>query len=125
MTPKQFQKYLDRDLGRCIHCHTTETLVPHHRAGRGMGGSKAADRPSNILVICARLNFELEASKPQIARGREFGWRIGKSINPATQPVYDPLEGVWWALGDDYSRTLVKTNDQTPDKIEAGLEMDF
>lgn len=88
-----------------------------------MGGAKSMDRPSNIIVICARLNFELESSKAQAAQGRLYGWKISKSSNPALEPVYDPLEGVWWALGDDFSRTIAEIGEKKASKIEAGLDI--
>jgi hypothetical protein len=70
MNKKMFQKFIDRD-GVCPHClKSDDTLVPQHRAGRGMGGSRSLDRPSNIIVLCSEANFLLEANAEFAARGR-------------------------------------------------------
>jgi hypothetical protein len=68
MNKKMFQKFIDRD-GVCPHClKSDDTLVPQHRAGRGMGGSRSLDRPSNIIVLCSEANFLLEANAEFAAR---------------------------------------------------------
>jgi len=71
-----------RDAGRCWHCGTTDDLVIHHRANRGMGGSKFLDRPSNCILICNRFNFLMESDLPAARLARDRGLKIKKSDSP-------------------------------------------
>ena len=106
MTPKQFRRYVDRDKG-CVHCGRTDTIVPHHRGNRGMGGSKARDVPSNIIVMCSYWNgiMESDARAAQIAR--EYGWKVSSHDTPKEREIYYPSEGVWYRLDDDYGKESV------------------
>ena len=110
MTPKQFARYLERD-GRCYHCGATDdTLVPQHRIGRGMGSKNAkAERVSNVIVLCSMLNGLIESDDRWAGVARANGWSLRSWQDPATAPVYDALEGVWWLLGDDFTRQLDTT----------------
>jgi hypothetical protein len=103
LTPKQFAPYLARD-GRCLHCGTTEGLVPQHRAGRGMGGSKERHRPSNIIVLCGIYNGLIEADANKAAEARSYGWKLSGWDDPLTRPVFDRSSGLWWLLDDDFRR---------------------
>lgn len=103
MNPKQFQKYLDRD-SYCLHCGATEAIAPHHRANRGMGGSKARDVPSNVVVICSQFNGEMESNYAASATARLNGWKLSAWHDPLTQPVYDAVKATWFMLDDDYNR---------------------
>lgn len=107
MTPKQFQKYLDRD-GGCIHCGETESVAPHHRLNRGMGGSKVRDVPSNIIVLCSAMNSLLESDAGIATTGRENGWKLRSGQDPKTTPVWLPMQGLWAFLGDGYDVTNVR-----------------
>lgn len=106
MTPKEFRKYLDRDL-YCLHCGDTETLVPNHRANRGMGGSKKRDVPSNIVVLCALLNGQIEGSHHHAKMAHAFGWKLSSWENPLEMPVWDSMAGVWYRLDDSYRRVAL------------------
>jgi len=56
-----------RDGHRCAICgDDNETLVPHHRAGRGMGGRRSLDRLSNLVWTCSLENGLME-SDPEFA----------------------------------------------------------
>ena len=106
MTPKQFQKYLDRD-GGCVHCGITDSVAPHHRANRGMGGSKKRDVPSNIVVVCSWLNGAMESNAGIAHKAHFHGWKLWAGENPLDVPVWDAVRREWVLLGDDFSRTRV------------------
>jgi len=107
LTPKQFRLYLDRDK-HCLHCGTTDdTLVPQHRANRGMGGSKTrGEDPANVIVLCSEINTKLESDSRCAALGRSYGWKLNSWSNPASCPVYDAYTGVWWVLDSDYGKQV-------------------
>lgn len=107
MNPKQFQKYLDRD-EYCLHCGETEAIAPHHRANRGMGGSKARDVPSNIIVICSKFNGSMEANHYDSATGRVNGWKLSAWHDPKSEPVFDAVKGEWFLLDDNFNRTQIR-----------------
>ena len=101
MTPKRFQKFIDRDKG-CIHCGEIESIAPHHRLNRGMGGSKKLDTVANIVVMCSQMNLFLETN-PEIAEwGRSNGWKLRTGQTPETSPLWLPRLGFWALLGTDY-----------------------
>ena len=105
MTKKQFQKYLDRD-GSCPHCGSTgPDLIPHHRANRGMGGSKERNRPSNILTFCALGNGLMESSPGFAALARGYGWKLFAHEDSAETPVL--LSDGWHVLDDDFGKTQI------------------
>jgi hypothetical protein len=105
MNKKQFDKYLTRD-GGCVHCgRADETLIPHHRANRGFGGSKALDVPSNIVVLCSQANLLLESNSTFAALGRSLGWKLTAGESPLTVPVN--INGRWYLLNNDYQRVEV------------------
>lgn len=104
MNQKKFQKFLDRDL-RCWHCGVAdETLVPHHRVNRGMGGSKLADRASNILVMCSAFNQAMEADYGAQMDAVAKGWKLAQGVDPSYAPVFDAYERKWWLLDDEFQR---------------------
>lgn len=105
MNKKMFQKFIDRD-GACPHCgRDDDTLVPNHRAGRGYGGSRLLDRPSNILVLCAAANFLLEADADFASKGRTYGWKLRRDQVPEFTPVL--LIDGWWLLDNNFNKTPV------------------
>lgn len=105
MKPTEFAKYLARDLRCPCSCFGREdTFVPQHRAGRGMGGSKAADRPSNIIVLCSKVNGLIESDAGWAETARVNGWKISRQDDPLNVPVYDRTLQQWFYLRDDYTR---------------------
>jgi hypothetical protein len=97
---KQFQKYLDRDDG-CVHCGQTESVSPHHRLNRGMGGSKVRDVPSNIIVICSDLNARMESDPATASMAKQRGWKLSSGANPASVAVQH-YSGSWRILDDKF-----------------------
>lgn len=104
MTPKEFRKYLNRDGEKCLHCGTTEGLVPQHRKNRGMGGSKERDVPSNIIVMCSEYNTLMEQDAQAAQRAVAYGWKVVGMDAPWLIPVYDTTAQGWFLLDDYYSR---------------------
>jgi hypothetical protein len=107
MRPKVFQKILDRQGGKCLHCGTTEGLVPHHRKNRKMGGSRRLEVPSNVLAVCSLLNGLMESDAQTAEWARDRGWKLRNNQDPAMTPVKDNTTNSWWLLDDDYGRTEV------------------
>jgi len=107
LTPKQFQKYLDRD-GGCVHCGETEAVAPNHRANRGMGGSKKRDVPSNIVVLCSYLNGMIESNSSQAHHARMAGWKLFSHEDATSTPLWDAQTSEWVLLADDFSRAPVE-----------------
>ena len=106
MNSKTFERYLARDGGKCIHCDEREALSPHHRANRGMGGSKLRDVPSNIVVLCSRANNLLESSGTFAKLGRDLGWKLTAGQVPSETPIN--IDGEWYLLDDNFGRVKVK-----------------
>lgn len=108
MTPKEFAKFLARDI-YCLHCgRQDDTLIPQHRINRQAGGSKARDVPSNIIVLCSEVNGQLESSARLATLGRLYGWKLSTWSNPLFEPVYDAVTGCWWRLDNNFGRVVVE-----------------
>lgn len=106
MKPKDFQKLVARD-SYCLHCGETEALAPNHRANRGMGGSKVADVPSNLVLLCSMLNGQIEADDRWARMAESYGWKVSKWADWRTIPITDTLTGESFLLHDDWTRTNV------------------
>jgi hypothetical protein len=104
MNSKQFQRYLDRDLS-CPHCGSELDLIPQHRQNRGMGGSKARDVPSNIMVMCSELNGLIESNATLANLAKDYGWKLTAGQDPKTTPMFH--SGAWWLLDDKFGRVEV------------------
>jgi hypothetical protein len=112
MTPKEFEKYLVRDRYRCLHCGLEDsTLIPQHRLNRGMGGSKARDVSSNIIVLCSKFNWLIEADPIWAKLAIERGWKLKSGQVPKETPVYDSFSGSYYLLDDSFGKELVQTGD--------------
>jgi hypothetical protein len=97
MTSKQFKKFLDRD-GGCWHCGDSTTAIPHHRLNRGMGGSKARDEPSNVIVMCSNVNGLMESDPIMAQMARDWGWKLESWQNPAEVPVFNATQNEWFLV---------------------------
>jgi len=102
MRAKQFARYLDRDLG-CVHCGETETVSPHHRANRGMGGSKIKDNPANVVVMCSQFNSLMESDEAYANIGRLYGWKLRPWESATDTPLWHRRTGTWRMLRDDFT----------------------
>ena len=90
---------LARDL-YCVHCGDTETLVPHHRINRGLGGSKLLDTPQNVILICSRYNGLLESDAKIARQGRDYGHKLSR-FDTTDKPVYDQTISEWFSLTEE------------------------
>ena len=108
MTHSRFTKFLIRDV-YCWHCGSTdETLIPHHRKNRGMGGSKLLNNPANIIVMCAAINLAMEADPGLAEAAHKYGWKLDGWADPVTRPVFDRSKGVWFYLDNDFNRVVTR-----------------
>lgn len=107
MNGRAFAKYLARDLHCPCGCVGVEdTFVPQHRAGRGMGGSKSLDVPSNIIVMCSSLNGLIESDARYADTARRYGWKLHRWEDSATVPFYDAVTSTWNLIDNDFNRTI-------------------
>jgi hypothetical protein len=102
MNIKSFRKYLDRD-GGCVHCGEMEAVAPHHRINRGMGGSKALDKASNIIVMCSVMNTAMESSERQATIARLYGWKMRPWENPEEVPFWHAVRNQWCCIDDNFN----------------------
>lgn len=104
MNKKELRLLFKRD-AVCWHCGLNDdTLVPHHRLNRGMGGSAARDNLSNVILVCSRYNLLMESDSFWAARAREQGHKLLSWQNPAVAPCFDVSSGVWYRLNLDGTR---------------------
>lgn len=94
----------ERDGYRCTRCGDIRPLSIHHRINRGMGGSKLRDHPACLLTLCVFCNSLLESSPTAAGTARARGWKLRSHQDPLAVPVYDPYDGTWYLLTDDYER---------------------
>jgi hypothetical protein len=104
---RQFALYLARDLHCPCGCVGVEdTFVPQHRINRGMGGSRALDRPANVLVMCSRMNGLIESDQRFAASARDYGWKLSRWQVPEDEPFYDLATGAWNLIDNIYNRVI-------------------
>jgi len=96
MKPAVRVKLEARD-AHCWHCGTTEDLVPHHRANRGMGGSKNRDRLDNLILVCALYNGLMESDSGVASQARVDGHKL-QSWQPYETTVVDRADGLMYWL---------------------------
>lgn len=89
-----------RDGRACLHCGTDETLTVQHRAVKGHGGRRSAERLSNGIILCNALNVAVEQSAEVAWWAAYYGWKILTSSDPSAVSVYDAGTGRWWLLDD-------------------------
>jgi hypothetical protein len=105
MSRKEWSKFLDRDLS-CVHCgKMDETLVPQHRANRGMGGSHKKEKPSNVVVMCSWFNCQIEMDAYAANLAKTMGWKLEQWQDADKFPIYH--HGKWWMLDDNFGRVEV------------------
>lgn len=105
MKASDVKKLRERD-DHCWDCGATDNLVPHHRANRGMGGSKVLDNLQNVILVCAEYNGLMESDAAVASEARDLGHKLSKFISPA-EPVFDKPLRKWFYL--DSNGGKVKT----------------
>lgn len=101
MIPKRLLKKLDeRDGHRSVWTGIeSDTLVPHHRVNRGMGGRPSLDRLSNLVWLEADINGFLESDAGYATEARRRGIKLSSHADPALVPVEFP-DGLFWLTDD-------------------------
>jgi len=109
MKSTEFAKLMERDGGRCVHCGTTEGLVPQHRINRGNGGRKSLEIPSNVILLCSIENGLIESNPKRADVARAMGWKLRDWAveDLLILPFYDRIAQSWFWLDNDYHRTAV------------------
>jgi hypothetical protein len=110
MKPKDFQRLMERDKG-CVHCGETEAVSPNHRINRGMGGSKLLDRPSNLVILCSRMNFLIEADASQAEIAKTYGWKLERWQKPEKEPVFNRMTHRWLLLDDEFGTKVIRARE--------------
>ena len=82
----------------------TQTLVPHHRANRGAGGFKGADRLSNLVLVDSIANGRFESDLQQ--KAKLLGFKISRYADPESIPLFHKVHG-WVLLKDDGSMVIL------------------
>ena len=86
---------------------TNPTLRLASIMGTAIHATIEAAQPSNIIVLCAFANglAESDANFARVCRDR--GWKLHSWQNPATTPVFDVIDGVWYALDNKFGRIVL------------------
>lgn len=103
MNAKEARELRARDLW-CWHCGIGDGLVPHHRANRGMGGSKVADNLQNVILVCAAYNGAMESDAQTAREARDAGHKLSKFSAPS-EPVFDNFSKRWYYLDTKGNKT--------------------
>lgn len=90
----------------CYHCGYDTELVVHHRKNRKMGGSKNLDHFSNLMLVCADYNMDMESMEVAAQDARDYGHKLS-SWEDFSDPVFDRCTGLWYQLNDDGTKTIV------------------
>ncbi len=107
-TVKQVQQMRDRDGDVCAWTGVnTGRLVPQHRSNRGMGGSKAANRVENGLLLDSLINGLIESDPTYQREAIRRGIKISLHADPLLVPVFLAAEQAWYLLAADGTKTRV------------------
>jgi hypothetical protein len=98
MKNSDLKKLRERDHW-CWHCGTESTLVPHHRANRGHGGSKVLETLQNVILVCAQFNSEMESDANVANWARDLGLKLSRYDSPSA-PVFDNWAKRWYSLDE-------------------------
>ena len=104
-SPSLKAQVVARDGESCVICGAWPVEV-HHRAGRGMGGSKAANRVGACLTVCRLHNNRMETDAVFMRLAYRRGWKVRRHgvRAPEDVAVWYPAEQAWFLLGDDGAR---------------------
>jgi len=96
--------------GLCGQVFQDGSLVPHHRANRGMGGSPKSDKPSNVLSLCSLCNGLIESDAIEATKARLLGIKISKFdaqiAHLVPVKVFVDSAREWALLDDQYNVTI-------------------
>lgn len=115
-TPAEVAACLHRDGDKCAMCGRRATTA-NHRANRGAGGFRAANRLSNASASCHECNGLIESDGPLADVARERGVKISKWDDPTEIPYLSPLYNVPVLLDDDGGFTFAEPSTTTPDTV--------
>jgi hypothetical protein len=104
-TTAQRQIVMFRDFELCALCHRRATVV-NHRANRGAGGFKGANRLSNACALCWSCNDLIERDPALAAEARRLGIKLSRYDDPAVIRFLHPAFGLWVLLQDDGDYTF-------------------
>ena len=106
---RQWEQIKERDQVCVWHGPSCDLdmLIPQHRSGRGMGGSKSKNRLSNGVAMCSLVNGEIEANAELATEARHRGIKISLHANPEIVPV-TYWDGRTFYLNDDGSMWEVR-----------------
>ena len=96
LSTAMLKKLRQRDI-MCVHCGDTDSLVPHHRRNRGLGGSKLLDRLDNLMMICSYYNGAMESNAAVAENARMYGHKLS-SWDDFDTPIYDECDGEWYLI---------------------------
>ena len=103
-TPKALLKALDVRDGRVCAWHGVscgvDTLVPQHRANRGMGGRKSGQSIANLVWLCSEANGLIESASGWAVAARLRGIKVSTHDNPACVSVFHAVHGRVFLLDD-------------------------
>jgi hypothetical protein len=106
-TPKRLLRALDARDGHVCAWHgpqcDPDTLVPQHRASRGMGGRLSAMVIENLVWLDSWQNGLLESDSAVAAIALARGIKISSHRDPSQVPVW--LDEAWWLLNPDGTRS--------------------
>jgi hypothetical protein len=115
-TAAQVQAILMRDGYTCAMRCGRRATIGNHRGGRGMGGSRHANRIANGCAICWSCNSRIEEDAIAARKARELGVKISRHDDPEQVPYRSPMFDQWVHLHDDDM-----TFDVTDDELDAHL----
>lgn len=102
-TKDQRNVIVARDGYQCVPCNVlfgycnspVSHLVVHHRANRGMGGSKEANTIANGITCCSAQNTAFEASAEAASLARAHGWKLARNglAKPSDVPCAVIVDG--------------------------------
>lgn len=72
----------------------SDTLVPQHRANRGMGGSRRANTLSNTVLLESQINSLIESDPVWQAEAVRRGIKVSKFVDPRMVPVVHAVHGL-------------------------------
>ena len=107
-TKRQVALMRVRDDNRCAWTGMeSDRLIPQHRANRGAGGLKAANRLSNGVLLDSLINGQIEDDAVLRAEAIDRGIKISKWDDPLLKPVDHAVLGRV-LLDDDGGFTTVE-----------------